>query len=126
MVHSKEDFEMALKASEILFGKSSTEDLASLDERTFLAVFEGVPKIQLSHLQFSQLENVLDLLGEKTNFQLFPSKGEARKMILGGGVSINKVKVDDPQGPVSFALLQGKYLLVQKGKKNYVIVEILA
>jgi tyrosyl-tRNA synthetase len=126
MVHSKEDFEMALKASEILFGKSSTEDLASLDERTFLAVFEGVPKIQLSHLQFSQLENVLDLLGEKTNFQLFPSKGEARKMILGGGVSINKVKVDDPQGPVSFALLQGKYLLIQKGKKNYVIVEILA
>jgi tyrosyl-tRNA synthetase len=126
MVHSKEDYEMALKASDILFGKSSTEDLASLDERTFLAVFEGVPQVQLSQSQFSQLENVLDLLGEKTNFQLFPSKGEARKMILGGGVSINKEKVEDPQGPVSYSLLQGKYLLVQKGKKNYVIVEVLA
>ena len=126
MVHSKEDYEMALKASDILFGKSSTEDLTSLDERTFLAVFEGVPQVQLSQSEFSQLENVLDLLGEKTNFQLFPSKGEARKMILGGGVSINKEKVEDPQGPVSYSLLQGKYLLVQKGKKNYVIVEVLA
>ena len=125
MVHSTEDYEMAVKASEILFGKSSTEDLASLDERTFLAVFEGVPQVQLSHAVFTQLENVLDLLGEKTNFQLFPSKGEARKMIQGGGVSINKEKVADPLAPVTFSLLQGKYLLVQKGKKNYVIVEIL-
>jgi tyrosyl-tRNA synthetase len=125
MVHSTEDYEMALKASEILFGKSSTEDLASLDERTFLSVFEGVPQVQLSHSVFAQLENVLDLLGEKTNFELFPSKGEARKMIQGGGVSINKEKVADPLAPVTFSLLQGKYLLVQKGKKNYVIVEIL-
>jgi tyrosyl-tRNA synthetase len=117
---------MAIKASEILFGKSSTEDLASLDERTFLAVFEGVPQVQLSFSIFSQLENVLDLLGEKTDFQLFPSKGEARKMILGGGVSINKEKVSDPQAPPAFGLLQGKYLLIQKGKKNYVIVEILS
>lgn len=126
MVHSEEDYEMALKASEILFGKASTEDLASLDERTFLAVFEGVPQVQLSHSLFSQLENVLDLLGEKTNFQLFPSKGETRKMILGGGVSINKEKIVDPLASVTFKLIQGKYLLVQKGKKNYVIVEILA
>jgi len=126
MVHSKEDYEMALKASDILFGKSSTEDLASLDERTFLAVFEGVPQVQLSYSIFAQLENVLDLLGEKTNFELFPSKGEARKMILGGGVSINKEKIADPQAPLTFGLLQGKYLLVQKGKKNYVIVEILS
>jgi tyrosyl-tRNA synthetase len=117
---------MAIKASEILFGKSSTEDLASLDERTFLAVFEGVPQFQLSYSIFSQLENVLDLLGEKTDFQLFPSKGEARKMILGGGVSINKEKVEDPQAPIAYALLQGKYLLVQKGKKNYVIVEVIS
>jgi len=125
MVHSTEDYEMAVKASEILFGKSSTEDLASLDERTFLAVFEGVPQVKLSNSVFAQLENVLDLLGEKTNFELFPSKGEARKMIQGGGVSINKEKVADPLAPVTFSLLQGKYLLVQKGKKNYVIVEIL-
>ena len=126
MVHSKEEYEMALKASEILFGKSSTEDLASLDERTFLSVFEGVPQVQLSQSVYSSLENVLDLVAEKTDFKLFPSKGEARKMILGGGVSINKEKVEDPQGPVNYPLLQGKYLLVQKGKKNYVIVEVLA
>ncbi len=126
MVHSKEDYEMALKASEILFGKSSTDDLASLDERTFLAVFEGVPQVQLSQAVYSNLENVLDLVSEKTDFKLFPSKGEARKMILGGGVSINKEKVEDPQGPVTYSLLQGKYLLVQKGKKNYVIIEVLA
>ncbi|MFZ9236822.1 MAG: tyrosine--tRNA ligase [Algoriphagus sp.] len=126
MVHSKEEYEMALKASEILFGKSSTEDLASLDERTFLSVFEGVPQVQLSQTVYSSLENVLDLVAEKTDFKLFPSKGEARKMILGGGVSINKEKVEDPQGPVNYPLLQGKYLLVQKGKKNYVIVEVLA
>jgi tyrosyl-tRNA synthetase len=126
MVHSKEEYEMALKASEILFGKSSTDDLASLDERTFLAVFEGVPQVQLSQAVYSSLENVLDLVAEKTDFKLFPSKGEARKMILGGGVSINKEKVEDPQGPVTYSLLQGKYLLVQKGKKNYVIVEVVA
>ncbi len=126
MVHSKEEYEMALKASEILFGKSSTDDLASLDERTFLAVFEGVPQVQLSQAVYSNLENVLDLVAEKTDFKLFPTKGEARKMILGGGVSINKEKVEDPQGPVNYQLLQGKYLLVQKGKKNYVIVEVLA
>jgi tyrosyl-tRNA synthetase len=95
-----------------------------LDERTFLNIFEGVPQVQLSKGEFSLVDQVLDLLSEKTEFKLFPSKGEARRMILGGGVSINKVKIDDPTAAVSFSLLQGKYLLVQKGKKNYVILEI--
>lgn len=124
MVHSKEDYEMAVKASEILFGKSSTEDLASLDERTFLAVFEGVPQVQLSKAEFGEIENVLDLFGEKTQAQIFPSKGEARKMIQGGGVSINKEKLGDPNAPLTFSLLQNKYLLIQKGKKNYYILEV--
>jgi tyrosyl-tRNA synthetase len=124
MVHSQEDYEMAVKASEILFGKSSTEDLASLDERTFLAVFEGVPQVQLSKADYESTENVLDLFGEKTQAQIFPSKGEARKMIQGGGVSINKEKLADPNAPVNFSLLQGKYLLIQKGKKNYYILEV--
>lgn len=124
MVHSQEDYEMAVKASEILFGKSSTEDLASLDERTFLAVFEGVPQVQLTKEEFNSIENILDLFGEKTHAQIFPSKGEARKMIQGGGVSINKEKVVDPNAPLSFNLLQGKYLLIQKGKKNYYILEV--
>ncbi|RIW14590.1 tyrosine--tRNA ligase [Algoriphagus lacus] len=124
MVHSKEDYEMAVKASEILFGKSSTEDLASLDERTFLAVFEGVPQVQISKEEFVGIESILDLFGEKTQAQIFPSKGEARKMIQGGGVSINKEKVADPNAPLTFSLLQNKYLLVQKGKKNYYILEV--
>jgi tyrosyl-tRNA synthetase len=124
MVHSMEDYEMAVKASEILFGKSSTEDLASLDERTFLAVFEGVPQVQLSKEEYEGIENILDLFGEKTHAQIFPSKGEARKMIQGGGVSINKEKLVDPNAPVTFSLLQKKYLLIQKGKKNYFILEV--
>ncbi|TNF42641.1 MAG: tyrosine--tRNA ligase, partial [Cytophagales bacterium] len=124
MVHSAEDYEMAVKASEILFGKSSTEDLASLDERTFLAVFEGVPQVQLSSSEYSEIDQVLELFGEKTQGQIFSSKGEARKMIQGGGLSINKEKVNDPNAPMSFDLLQGKYLLIQKGKKNYFILEV--
>lgn len=124
MVHSEADYEMAVKASEILFGKSSTEDLASLDERTFLAVFEGVPQVQLSKTEYESVENVLDLFGEKTQTQIFPSKGEARKMIQGGGVSINKEKLTDPNALMSFNLLQNKYLLIQKGKKNYYILEV--
>jgi tyrosyl-tRNA synthetase len=124
MVHSEEDYEMAVKASEILFGKSSTEDLASLDERTFLAVFEGVPQVQITKEEYAGIENILDLFGEKTQAQIFPSKGEARKMIQGGGVSINKEKLGDPNAPLNFSLLQDKYLLIQKGKKNYYILEV--
>lgn len=124
MVHSEADYEMAVKASEILFGKSSTEDLTSLDERTFLAVFEGVPQVQLSKADYESVENVLDLFGEKTQAQIFPSKGEARKMIQGGGVSINKEKLGDPNAALNFNLLQNKYLLIQKGKKNYYILEV--
>lgn len=124
MVHSEADYEMAVKASEILFGKSSTEDLTSLDERTFLAVFEGVPQVQLSKTEYESIENVLDLFGEKTQAQIFPSKGEARKMIQGGGVSINKEKLTDPNTSMGFNLLQNKYLLIQKGKKNYYILEV--
>jgi tyrosyl-tRNA synthetase len=124
MVHSEADYEMAVKASEILFGKSSTQDLASLDERTFLAVFEGVPQVQLSKVEYDSIENILDLFGEKTQSQIFPSKGEARKMIQGGGVSINKEKLEDPNAALNFQLLQNKYLLIQKGKKNYYILEV--
>lgn len=124
MVHGEAEFEMALKASEILFGKSSTEDLAALDERTFLQVFEGVPQVQISKSELDQLTSILDLFGEVTQGVVFASKGEARKMIQGGGVSINKEKLNDPNEAPSFQLLQDKYLLVQKGKKNYFIIEV--
>ncbi|AWW28914.1 tyrosine--tRNA ligase [Echinicola strongylocentroti] len=126
MVHSEEDYEMAVKASSILFGKSSTEDLAALDERTFLQVFEGVPQVELNKTEFEAIGGVLDLLGEKGQGIIFNSKGEARKMIQGGGVSINKIKLSDPQATTEgLELLQGKYLLVQKGKKNYFIIKII-
>lgn len=124
MVHSEEDYEMALKASSILFGKSSTEDLAALDERTFLQVFDGVPQVQINKAEFEGFETVLDLFGEASQGVIFSSKGEARKMIQGGGVSINKEKISDPNEKLMTALLQDKYLLIQKGKKNYYIVEI--
>lgn len=125
MVHSESDFEMAEKASEILFGKSSTEDLASLDERTFLSVFDGVPQVKIKRENYKALNDILDLFGDITDQVIFPSKGEARKMIQGGGVSINKVKVDNPSQLLHFSLLQDKYLLVQKGKKNYYIIEVI-
>lgn len=125
MVHSQSDYEMAVKASEILFGKSSTEDLASLDERTFLQVFEGVPQVKIPKAEYDNLETVLDLLGDLTQGVIFSSKGEARKMIQGGGVSINKEKLIDFAAAPTRHLLQDKYLLVQKGKKNYFIVEVI-
>jgi len=125
MVHSQADLEMAEKASEILFGKSSTQDLTELDERTFLAVFEGVPQVQIHKEEYTALGEVLDLFGEITQQVIFPSKGEARKMIQGGGVSINKEKLANPNQPLAYTLLQGKYLLIQKGKKNYYIVEVI-
>ncbi|MDN3670774.1 tyrosine--tRNA ligase [Echinicola jeungdonensis] len=126
LVHSEADYEMAVKASSILFGKSSTEDLASLDERTFLQVFDGVPQVEISQGEYQDVNGVLDLLGDKGQGVIFKSKGEARKMIQGGGVSINKSKLTDPQGSLEGTeLLQDKYLLVQKGKKNYFIIKVL-
>ncbi|UII30997.1 tyrosine--tRNA ligase [Fulvivirga ulvae] len=124
-VHSEEDYEMAVKASEILFGKSTTEDLASLDEQTLLSVFEGVPQTEISKDTLMQTSNITDLLSENTSGIIFKSKGEARKMIQGGGVSINKTKVNDPNDAVDFELLQGKYLLAQKGKKNYYLIHVV-
>ncbi|BDD09801.1 tyrosine--tRNA ligase [Fulvitalea axinellae] len=125
MVHSKEDLDAAIKASGILFGKSTSEDLTSLDERTFLSVFEGVPQAEISKADLQGLESVTELLSTATNGIVFKSKGEARKMIKGGGVSINKNKVTDSEQSVQdFELLQGKYLLLQRGKKNYFIAKI--
>jgi tyrosyl-tRNA synthetase len=123
MVHSEADYDMAVKASSILFGKSSTEDLATLDERTFLQVFEGVPQIHIEREVYEGLDKVTDLLADAEGV-IFASKGEARKLIQGGGVSINKLKVDDPNATVDFHLLQNQYLLVQKGKKNYFIIKV--
>ncbi len=116
-VHSAEDLQMAEKASAILFGKSTKEDLASLDENTLLAVFEGVPQTKIDKDALGK--PVAELLSEASNNIVFASKGEARRMIKGGGVSLNKEKVTNSEEAFATELLQGKYLLVQKGKKNY-------
>ncbi len=121
-VHSEEDYNMAVNASAILFGNSVTEDLQRLDENTLLAVFEGVPQVTINRSTLTTCNTVTDLLSEATQATIFPSKGEARKMIQGGGVSINKIKITDPNQKPEFTLLQNKYLLAQKGKKNYYLI----
>ena len=117
-VHSKEDLEMAIKASTILFGNSTADDLKSLDENTFLSVFEGVPKFEMGKAALNC--GILDILAEKT--QIFESKGEARRMISSNAVSINKEKIAEDFQISKNDLLSEKYLLVQKGKKNYFLI----
>jgi tyrosyl-tRNA synthetase len=121
MVHSEADYSLAVEASEILFGKGTEETLRKLDEVTFLSVFEGVPQFEIAKAGLEAGTNIIDLLAEKTS--VFPSKGEARRTITGGGVAVNKVKVESPDEIVtSLKLIGGKYLLVQKGKKNYFLL----
>jgi tyrosyl-tRNA synthetase len=122
MVHSQADYELAIKASNLLFGNSTTEDLESLDEATLLNVLEGVPQAVVNKAMLDAGLNMTDLLSTATDGKVFPSKGEARKMIQAGGVSINKMKLTDPNQSSSFSLLHGKYLLAQKGKKNYYLI----
>lgn len=123
-IHSEADLEMAIKASGILFGKSTTEDLASLDESTLLSVFEGVPQVTVASSELDNAANHIDLLSEVTQGVIFSSKGEARRMLQGGGVSINKAKIEDMNAKPELTLLQGKYFLAQKGKKNYYLVTV--
>lgn len=123
-VHSEDDYRMSVKASEILFGKSTAEDLEMLNEKTLLSVFEGVPMAELSRDDLKNTQNVTDLLSEKTYGIIFASKGEARRMISGGGVSINRNKVNSPDEQVNYNLLRDKYLIVQKGKRNYFFIKV--
>ena len=122
MVHGQAEYDKAIKASQMLFGKATAEDLRSLDEKTFLAVFDGVPTFNVEKAKLPC--GILDFLAVETS--VFPSKGEARKMVQGGGVSINKEKAGDINAAISDKdILDGKYILVQKGKKNYFIVNII-
>lgn len=122
MVHSQEDLDMAIEASQILFGKATKENLQKLDEATFLDVFNGVPHYTVSK----------DLLGStavdfftQDGMEIFPSKGELRKLVKGGGVSLNKEKLTAfDQVVTAEALIDGKYLLVQRGKKNYFLITV--
>ncbi len=118
--HNKEHLEMAKKASSILFGKSTAEDLKSLDEDTFLSVFEGVTQFEMNKADLGV--GILDVLAEKT--RVFESKGEARRMIKSNAVSINKEKITENFQLSANNLLNGKYTLIQKGKKNYFLIII--
>ena len=121
MVHGQQEWEKAVAAAEALFGNATSQTLRSLDEETFLQVFEGVPAFEVA----SDLLpcGIIDLLSVHT--QVFPSKGECRKMIQGGGVSINKDKVTDPAATIGAdALIDGKYIRVQRGKKNYFLLTV--
>lgn len=119
-VHSETDYESALKASSILFGKSTADDLQSIDETLLVSVFEGVPQCSVKREDLTV--DILDFLTEKT--AIFPSKGEARRMTQSNAVSINKVKIDLQTSLTETDLIAHKYLVVQKGKKNYFFVTV--
>ncbi|MEN9701153.1 MAG: hypothetical protein RIR55_468 [Bacteroidota bacterium] len=119
-VHSEEDLNFAIRATEILFGNATTEVLQSLNEEQLLQVMEGVPTVNVTLAQLAEGYDLVSLLADT---QIFPSKGEARKMWQAGGLSINKEKINTDFTTVTKAqLLQGKYMLLQKGKKNYYLV----
>ncbi len=121
MVHSREEYEAAAGASQILFGQGTAEQLRRLDEKTFLSLFEGVPHFSISLRELSTGINVVDLLTEKTNS--FPSKAEVRRTIQANGLSLNKERVASADLTIDESwLLGGKYLLAQKGKKNYFLL----
>ena len=121
MVHSRDEYDKAVEASGILFGNSTSEALRRLDEDTLLAVFEGVPTFEVPMSLFDAGVKAIDLLVE--NAAVFPSKGEMRKLTQGGGVSVNKEKLAAPDQTLGKAdLLDGKYLIVQRGKKNYYLI----
>ena len=121
MVHSEADYEAAVEASNILFGNATHEALLKLDEDTLLAVFEGVPHFEVSREELAAGVKAADLCTEKA--AIFASKGEMRKLVQSGGVSLNKEKLAAADAVIdSSALLDGKYLLVQRGKKNYYLV----
>lgn len=122
-VHSKADYDFAVKASEILFGNATTEVLQSLSEEQLLQVMEGVPTVEISK---AQLDAGYDLVSFLAETNIFPSKGEARKMWQSGGVGLNKEKISSEKTSLTSAdLLQHKYLLIQKGKKNYFLVKAI-
>jgi tyrosyl-tRNA synthetase len=121
LVHSRQDLETVIEASEILFGKGTAETLKKLDESTFLSVFDGVPRYETERDLIKSGINIVDLLSEVTS--VFPSKGEARRMIKAGGVSLNKDRIDSDTVQVNEqSLLNDRYLLIQKGKKNYNLI----
>ena len=123
MVHSEDDYNKAVEASNILFGNSTAEQLHQLDEATLLDVFDGVPRVEVDRETIHLGSGIVGFLSDITN--IFPSKGEARKLIQSGGIAVNKEKINDINYSISDGnLLNDKYILIQKGKRNYFLVII--
>jgi len=121
-VHSRNDYEFAVKASSILFSNDTAHTLKELSEEQLLQVMEGVPSVEMEK---DQLDG-LDLITLLTNTKILPSKGEAKKMLAGGGIFINKEKINSADERISAEqLLNNKYLLIQKGKKNYYLLKAI-
>jgi tyrosyl-tRNA synthetase len=121
MVHSREEYDLAVEASGILFGKGTTDSLHKIREDVFLAVFEGVPQFEVPSAELDL--DVLELLAVETG--VFASKGEARRMVTGGGVSVNKQKITSPEQHITKEdFINQKYLVIQKGKKNYYLIKV--
>lgn len=123
LVHSDNDLEKAQKASQILFGKSTDEDLKYLDQQTFLEVFEGVPQSEISQADFQNGIDIINLLANKTNF--LKSNGEARRALSENSISVNKTKVNEKYIIGGQDLIDEQYILLQRGKKNYFIVKVV-
>jgi tyrosyl-tRNA synthetase len=124
MVHSREDLESAIEASQILFGKGTTDSLRRMNENTFLSVFEGVPSFDIKREILKEGISFAELCAGHT--RVFASKGELRRMTDGGGVSLNKARIDNPEMKIDEGqLLNDKYLLIQKGKKNYFLIRVI-
>jgi tyrosyl-tRNA synthetase len=121
MVHSRDEYENAVEASQVLFGKATTDTLKKIDEKTFLSIFEGVPQFEIDRNVLDVGATVIDLLAEHAT--VFPSKGELRRTIKGGGLSINKEKISNPEQTIDLDnLLNDKYIIVQKGRKKYFLI----
>lgn len=121
-IHSQKAYELVLKASEVLYGKATLETLQSIAEDEFEAVFDGVPQTEISRQEWDEAANITDLVSTVTRSEVYASKGEARRAIQQNAVSVNKSKVTSAEQPLGdFALLQNKFLLISKGKKNHLI-----
>ena len=123
MVHSKEALENAIKASNILFGQSTADDLKSLDEQTFLDVFDGVPQAEILKVDLANGIDIIDALNEKSGF--LKSNGEARRALAENSISINKEKISEEYQLSNSDLISSKYILLQRGKKNYFLLKIV-
>lgn len=121
-VHSEEAYNIAVKASEILYGKGTVDALQGMSDQDILSVFAGVPQTIIARGDYEACTNITDLVSTVTNGEVYVSKGEARRAIQGNALSVNKSKVPDPNHPIDFTLLNNKYLLLGKGKKNHLLI----